>query len=250
MPAPRSTSPSVASASHARLPVVMPRAAGQPSSAFASSASGMPMNCLGCASSGHLLQRAPVDAGIDQHRHRAGEQRKHRQEKLGRRPRHRHPRGCRGRCRSRRAGGDGVAASVAHRSGRPRTRHCGRGSVIDLVRGRSCASRAARRRCLQGSLMPPLSPTMRAISVDTLPHLRRLLRYLGVKFHWIKGRSRAGRRGAVRNSPNRCAPTNARHARHLAGQPRCIALDRGHRPLFALHHHDRRPSVCALVPAS
>ena len=60
-----------------------------------------------------LLQRALVDARIDQHRHRAGlEQREHQQEEFGRRPHHQHRAGAADDAALREPCGDGVAACV------------------------------------------------------------------------------------------------------------------------------------------
>ncbi|KAG1086611.1 hypothetical protein G6F40_013909 [Rhizopus arrhizus] len=60
-----------------------------------------------------LLQRAPVDARVDQHRHRAQlEQRKHQQEEFRRRPHHHHRAHAAADAVAGQAGRHGIAAGV------------------------------------------------------------------------------------------------------------------------------------------
>ena len=104
------------------------------------------MNASGSRFVQALLQRAPVDARIDQHRHRARlEQREHQQEELGRRPHHHDGARAADDAARRQARGDGVAAAVelARRSARCRNARCGPGQRIATCSGRSRASRGS-----------------------------------------------------------------------------------------------------------
>ncbi len=89
----RSMSASVASASQARVPVVMRIRADldQPSTALAEHCQWNTDECLRRGFVQALLECALVDAGINQHRHRTDlEQREHQQEELRRGPHHHH----------------------------------------------------------------------------------------------------------------------------------------------------------------
>ena len=255
VPAPsRSTSPSVASASHARLPVVMRTRAdfAQPSSAFASSANGMPMNASGCASSRHCFSArrsmpGSTSTGTAPALNRANMTRKNsgvgRTITTARVPRTM-PRLARpAAMASLRASSCAYVNSTSYAPLRP-------GQRIATWSGRSRARRGNAAAMLQGSLMPPLSPTMRAMPVEH-PCLTcgACCAFFRVSFHWSEADPALG--GVV---PFELTEPLRTHERVMRGtsqaQPRCIALDADIGRYSRCTIHDRRPSVCALVPAS